>query len=204
MAKKSDKLSVTGRGSASPTRTDFLHRSWMKNQGLPDHVLRRTAGDRHLQYVVRADAVQRPFSAASPTTSSAASTRPAAFPGRVSPWMVAGRDPAAADRDAVPQPRQPWTSRNRSAAIRIDGRGAADRLRQDHARPADGCGLLRPCRPSCLSGGPMLNGKFHGHDIGSRHQTPGASPRIWRAGKMSLASFMEAEGCMSAVGRAIA
>ena len=47
-----------------------------------------------------------------------------------------------------------------------------------------------------LSGGPMLNGKFRGKDIGS-------GTDVWRfaeevkAGEMSLADFMDAEACMS-------
>src|SRR5689334_16685992 len=47
-----------------------------------------------------------------------------------------------------------------------------------------------------ISGGPMLNGKYHGQDIGS-------GTDVWRfsedvkAGKMSLKEFSEAEGCMS-------
>jgi L-arabonate dehydrase len=47
-----------------------------------------------------------------------------------------------------------------------------------------------------LSGGPMLNGKFRGKDIGS-------GTDVWRfaeevkAGAMSLADFMDAEACMS-------
>ena len=47
-----------------------------------------------------------------------------------------------------------------------------------------------------LSGGPMLNGKFRGRDIGS-------GTDVWRfaeevkAGEMSLDDFMEAEACMS-------
>jgi dihydroxy-acid dehydratase len=47
-----------------------------------------------------------------------------------------------------------------------------------------------------VSGGPMLNGKFHGRDIGS-------GTHVWRfsedvkAGKMSLEEFSEAEACMS-------
>jgi dihydroxy-acid dehydratase len=47
-----------------------------------------------------------------------------------------------------------------------------------------------------VSGGPMLNGKFHGKDIGS-------GTDVWRfsedvkAGKMSQEDFVEAESCMS-------
>jgi dihydroxy-acid dehydratase len=47
-----------------------------------------------------------------------------------------------------------------------------------------------------LSGGPMLNGKYCGQDIGSGTDVWRFSEEV-RAGKMSLAAFMEAESCMS-------
>src|SRR5438105_2872483 len=73
--------------------------------------------------------------------------------------------------------------------------------------PIDGVVLLTGCdkttpstlmgASSCnlptvvLSGGPMLNGKFHNQDIGSGTSVWASSEDL-RAGKMSLASFMEA------------
>jgi len=47
-----------------------------------------------------------------------------------------------------------------------------------------------------VSGGPMLNGKFHGTEIGSGTAVWQMSEDV-RAGKMKLADFMEAESCMS-------
>jgi L-arabonate dehydrase len=47
-----------------------------------------------------------------------------------------------------------------------------------------------------VSGGPMLNGKFHGAEIGSGTAVWQMSEDV-RAGKMKLADFMEAEACMS-------
>ena len=47
-----------------------------------------------------------------------------------------------------------------------------------------------------VSGGPMLNGKFHGTDIGSGTAVWQMSEDV-RAGKMKLADFMDAESCMS-------
>jgi L-arabonate dehydrase len=47
-----------------------------------------------------------------------------------------------------------------------------------------------------VSGGPMLNGKFHGTEIGSGTAVWQMSEDV-RAGKMKLADFMEAEACMS-------
>ena len=47
-----------------------------------------------------------------------------------------------------------------------------------------------------VSGGPMLNGNFHGSEIGSGTAVWQMSEDV-RAGKMKLADFMEAEACMS-------
>jgi dihydroxy-acid dehydratase len=78
--------------------------------------------------------------------------------------------------------------------------------------PIDGVVLLCGCdktTPSLLmgaascdlptavvSGGPMLNGKFRGRDIGSGTDVWKFDAEV-RAGKMSMAEFMDAEACMS-------
>ncbi len=80
------------------------------------------------------------------------------------------------------------------------------------ANPLDGVVIIGGCdktTPSALmgaasvdlptivvSGGPMLNGKFRGKDIGSGTDIWKFSEEV-RAGKMSNADFREAEGCMS-------
>jgi len=80
------------------------------------------------------------------------------------------------------------------------------------ANPVDGVVLLTGCdkttpalmmgAASCdlptlvVSGGPMLNGKYRGTDIGSGTNVWSMSEDV-RAGKMSLADFMDAEACMS-------
>jgi L-arabonate dehydrase len=80
------------------------------------------------------------------------------------------------------------------------------------ANPIDGLILLVGCdkttpalmmgAASCdlptivVSGGPMLNGKFRGKDIGSGTDVWNFSEQV-RAGTMPLAEFMEAEACMS-------
>src|SRR6476620_4098465 len=80
------------------------------------------------------------------------------------------------------------------------------------ANPIDGVVLLVGCdkttpalvmgAASCdvpslvVSGGPMLNGKFHGQDIGSGTDVWRFSEEV-RAGTMSLREFGEAEACMS-------
>jgi len=80
------------------------------------------------------------------------------------------------------------------------------------ANPIDGVVLLCGCdkttpalimgAASCdvpalvVSGGPMLNGKFRGEDIGSGTHVWKFSESV-RAGEMTLADFMDAEACMS-------
>lgn len=80
------------------------------------------------------------------------------------------------------------------------------------ANPLDGVVLLCGCdkttpslvmgAASCdlptlvISGGPMLNGKFRGHDIGSGTDVWRYSEEV-KAGTMSLSEFREAETCMS-------
>src|SRR3984885_7806273 len=77
--------------------------------------------------------------------------------------------------------------------------------------PMDGVVLLMGCdkttpsllmgAASCdlptigLSGGPMLNGKFQGHDIGSGTGVWQMSEKV-RSGQMKLEEFFEAESCM--------
>ena len=78
--------------------------------------------------------------------------------------------------------------------------------------PLDGVVLLMGCdkttpsllmgAASCdlptigLSGGPMLNGKFQGHDLGSGTGVWQMSEKV-RSGQMKLEEFFEAESCMS-------
>ncbi|NEI72123.1 dihydroxy-acid dehydratase [Rhizobium lusitanum] len=80
------------------------------------------------------------------------------------------------------------------------------------ANPIDGVVLLCGCdkttpalvmgAASCdlptivVSGGPMLNGKFRGHDIGSGTSLFAMSEDV-RAGKLSPEAFLDAEACMS-------
>jgi len=80
------------------------------------------------------------------------------------------------------------------------------------ANPLDGLVLLVGCdkttpalmmgAASCdlpaivVSGGPMLDGKFRGKDIGSGTDVWTMSEQV-RAGSLTLADFMEAESCMS-------
>ena len=86
------------------------------------------------------------------------------------------------------------------------------------ANPLDGVVLLCGCdktvpalimgAASCdlptmvVPGGPMLNGKFRGADIGSGTDVWRFSEEV-RAGTMDLAEFREGEACMSPLGRSL-
>src|SRR5580658_6181680 len=79
------------------------------------------------------------------------------------------------------------------------------------ANPLDGVVLLCGCdkttpallmgAASCdlptigISGGPMLSGKFHGHDLGSGTGLWQMTDQL-RSGKMKLEEYVEAESCM--------
>ena len=121
-------------------RDGLAHRSLDEEPGPAASSVRRPAGDRHLQHLVRADAVQRPFPR-SGRACEARRLRDGRLPAGI-PRHESGRDLDAAHHHAVPQsgfdgcrgidPRQPARRR-----------GAADRLRQDHAVADDGRGQLR-------------------------------------------------------------
>jgi hypothetical protein len=96
-------------------RDQIYHRSWMKNQGFPDQAFdgrpvigicntwsELTPCNSHLR--ILAEGVKRGVWEAG------------GFPGRVS-CLFAGRNPDAADSDAVPQPCWPWMSKKRSAPM---------------------------------------------------------------------------------------
>jgi L-arabonate dehydrase len=191
MAKKSDNYRSRAWFS-KPDKDGFLHRSWMKNQGLPDHVFdgrpvigicntwsELTPCNAHFRRI--ADHVKRGVYEAG------------GFPVEF-PVMSLGE------------------SNLRPTAMLFRNLVSMDVEESIRANPIDGVVLLTGCdkttpallmgASSCnlpsivLSGGPMLNGKFHNQDIGSGTSVWAFSEDL-RAGKMSLASFMEAEGCMS-------
>lgn len=67
----------------------------------------------------------------------------------------------------------------------------------DKTTPGQLMGAASVDLPSIMvSGGPMLNGKFQGADIGSGTDVWRFSENV-RAGEMSLATFLEAEAGMS-------
>ena len=175
-----------------PDRDGFAHRSWMKNQGLPHHLFdgrpvigicntwsELTPCNAHFRRI--ADHVKRGVYEAG------------GFPLEF-PVMSLGETLM-----------RPTTMLFRNLV-------SMDVEESIRANPIDGVVLLMGCdkttpallmgAASCdlptigVSGGPMLNGKFRGQDIGSGTNVWSFSEDV-RAGKMSLADFMDAEACMS-------
>ncbi len=173
-------------------RDGFTHRSWMKNQGLPHHLFdgrpvigicntwsELTPCNAHFRRI--AEHVKRGVYEAG------------GFPLEF-PVMSLGETLM-----------RPTTMLFRNLV-------SMDVEESIRANPMDGVVLLMGCdkttpallmgAASCdlptigVSGGPMLNGKFRGHDIGSGTHVWSMSEDV-RAGKMSLADFMDAEACMS-------
>ncbi|MFQ5956074.1 MAG: IlvD/Edd family dehydratase, partial [Kiloniellales bacterium] len=170
----------------------FAHRSWMKNQGLPQHLFdgrpvigicntwsELTPCNAHFRAL--AERVKRGVYEAG------------GFPLEF-PVMSLGETLM-----------RPTTMLFRNLA-------SMDVEESIRANPIDGVVLLVGCdkttpalvmgAASCdlpsivVSGGPMLNGKFRGQEIGSGTHVWRFSEQV-RAGEMSLQDFMEAEACMS-------
>ena len=173
-------------------RDGFIHRSWMKNQGLPDHLFdgrpvigicntwsELTPCNAHFRRI--ADHVKRGVYEAG------------GFPLEF-PVMSLGETLM-----------RPTTMLFRNLV-------SMDVEESIRANPIDGVILLAGCdkttpallmgAASCdlpalmLSGGPMLNGKFRGRDIGSGTDVWRFSEDV-RCGAMSMCDFLEAEACMS-------
>jgi L-arabonate dehydrase len=175
-------------------RTDkagFIHRSWLKNQGHPDHLL---------------DA--RPVIGICNTWSD---LTPCNAHFRTLAEMVkrgvyeAGGFPLEFPVMSLGEPlMRPTTMLYRNLA-------SMDVEETIRANPLDGVVLLAGCdktTPSTLmgacsvdlptivvSGGPMLNGKYQGCDIGSGTDLWKFSDDV-RAGRMTREEFREAESCM--------
>jgi len=170
----------------------FIHRSWMKNQGLPDHLFdgrpvigicntwsELTPCNAHFRII--AERVKRGVYEAG------------GFPVEF-PVMSLG--------EAL---MRPTTMLFRNLV-------SMDVEESIRANPIDGVVLLVGCdkttpallmgAASCdlptiaLSGGPMLNGRYKGEEIGSGTDVWKFSEAV-RAGTMSMGEFLEAESCMS-------
>jgi len=173
-------------------RDGFIHRSWMKNQGFPPDLFdgrpvigicntfsELTPCNAHLRQV--ADRVKRGVYEAG------------GFPLEF-PVMSLGE------------------TNIRPTAMLFRNLASMDVEESIRGNPIDGVVLLCGCdktTPSLLmgaascdvpaivvSGGPMLNGNFHGERIGSGTGVWQMSEDV-RAGKMKIADFFEAEACMS-------
>ncbi|MCI0659939.1 MAG: dihydroxy-acid dehydratase [Acidobacteria bacterium] len=170
----------------------FIHRSWTKNQGFPDHLFdgrpvigicntwsELTPCNAHFRRI--ADCVKRGIYEAG------------GFPLEF-PVMSLGE------------------TLMRPTAMLFRNLASMDVEESIRANPVDGVVLLVGCdktTPACLmgasscdlptlaiSGGPMLNGKFRGEDIGSGTVVWKYSEDV-RSGAMPMCDFLEAEGCMS-------
>jgi L-arabonate dehydrase len=170
----------------------FIHRSWMKNQGLPDHLFdgrpvigicntwsELTPCNAHFRQI--AERVKRGV-------------------------YEAGGFPLEFPVMSLGEPLL------RPTAMLFRNLASMDVEESIRANPIDGVILLVGCdkttpalvmgAASCdlptlvVSGGPMLNGKFRGEEIGSGTNVWKFSEEV-RAGVMSLGDFQEAEACMS-------
>jgi L-arabonate dehydrase len=175
-----------------PDKDGFLHRSWMKNQGFPADLFdgRPVIG------------ICNTFSELTPCN---AHFRDLAE--RVKRGVYeAGGFPLEFPVFSTGE------SNLRPTAMLFRNLASMDVEEAIRGNPIDGVVLMTGCdkttpallmgAASCdvpaivLSGGPMLNGKFRGKDIGS-------GTDVWRfaeevkAGEMTLADFMDAEACMS-------
>ena len=173
-------------------KVGFIHRSWMKNQGLPDHVFdgrpvigicntwsELTPCNAHFRTI--AERVRRGVYEAG------------GFPVEF-PVMSLGE------------------SLMRPTTMLFRNLVSMDVEETIRANPLDGVVLLAGCdkttpallmgAASCdlptlaISGGPMLNGKFRGRNIGSGTDVYKFSEEV-RGGTMSVEEFLEAESCMN-------
>jgi dihydroxy-acid dehydratase len=175
-----------------PDKDGFIHRSWMKNEGLPEDVFdgRPVIG------------ICNTWSELTPCN---AHFRDIAEHVKRGVWE-AGALPLEFPVTSTGE------SNMRPTAMLFRNLVAMDVEESIRANPIDGVVLLCGCdkttpslimgAASCdlpalvVSGGPMLNGKYRGQDIGS-------GTDVWRfsedvkAGTMSLKEFSEAESCMS-------
>jgi L-arabonate dehydrase len=173
-------------------RDGFVHRSWMKNQGLPHHLFdgRPVIG------------ICNTWSELTPCN---AHFRKVAERVKRGVYEMGGFPLEFPVMSLGETLMRPTTMLFRNLA-------SMDVEESIRANPIDGVVLLTGCdkttpslmmgAASCdlpaivVSGGPMLNGKFRNEDIGSGTNVWSMSEDV-RAGKMSLADFMDAEASMS-------
>ena len=191
MADTNDKLR-SAEWFGKTDRDGFIHRSWMKNQGLPNHVFdgRPVIG------------ICNSWSELTPCN---AHFRRLAESVKRGVWEAGGFPVEFPTMSLGETLMRPTTMLYRNLM-------AMDVEESLRANPVDGVVLLCGCDKTtpaplmgaasvdlptiAVSGGPMLNGKFRGEDIGSGTDVWRFSEEV-RAGKMSLAEFMDAENGMS-------
>ena len=175
-----------------PDRDGFLHRSWMKNQGFPADLFdgRPVIG------------ICNTFSELTPCNAHFRELAERVKRGVYEAGGFPFEFPVFSNGE----------SNLRPTAMLFRNLASMDVEESIRGNPIDGVVLMTGCdkttpallmgAASCdvpaivLSGGPMLNGKFRGKDIGS-------GTDVWRfaeevkAGEMSIEDFMDAEVCMS-------
>jgi len=173
-------------------RDGFIHRSWMRNQGLPDHLFdgRPVIG------------ICNTWSELTPCN---------AHFRRIADYVKRGVYEAGGFPLEFPVMSMGETLM-RPTTMLFRNLVSMDVEESIRANPIDGVVLLAGCdkttpallmgAASCdlpslmLSGGPMLNGKFRGRDIGSGTDVWKFSEDV-RSGAMPMCEFLEAEACMS-------
>ncbi len=173
-------------------KVGFIHRSWMKNQGLPDHVF----DGRPVIGICNTWSELTPCNAHFRTIAE-----------RVSRGVYeAGGFPVEFPVMSLGEPLMRPTTMLFRNLVSMD---VEETIR---ANPLDGVVLLAGCdkttpallmgAASCdlptlaISGGPMLNGRFRGRNIGSGTDVFKFSEEV-RSGAMSVEEFLEAESCMN-------
>jgi dihydroxy-acid dehydratase len=170
----------------------FIHRSWMKNQGFPDHLFdgRPVVG------------ICNTFSELNPCN---------AHFRELAEWVKRGIYEAGGLPVEFPV-FSTGEGNLRPTAMLFRNLASMDVEEAIRGNPVDGVVLMTGCdkttpallmgAASCdvpaivLSGGPMLNGWYKGQPIGSGTDVWRFSEAV-KAGEMSLADFMDAESCMS-------
>jgi L-arabonate dehydrase len=192
MAKDTKKRFRSSEWFGPTDKGGFIHRSWTKNQGFPDHLFdgrpvigicntwsELTPCNAHLRRI--AEHVRRGI-------------------------YEAGGFPLEFPVTSLGE------NLMRPTAMLFRNLASMDVEETIRANPVDGVVLLVGCdktTPACLmgaascdlptlavSGGPMLNGKFRGEEIGSGTNVWKFSEDV-RSGAMPLCDFLEAESCMS-------
>src|ERR1035438_9250902 len=175
-----------------PDKDGFIHRSWMKNQGFPPHLFdgRPVIGICNtFSELVPCNAHFRQIAERVKRVVYEAGGFPLEFP-----VMSLGE------------------TNLRPTAMLFRNLVSMDVEESIRGNPVDGVVLLCGCdkttpslvmgAASCdlptlvVSGGPMLNGKYQGRDIGSGTDVWRLSEEV-KAGHLTLPQFMDAESCMS-------